>query len=234
MFSSAKKRDSLPADLYITVAGHQIKPSSCVLNLGVTFDCNLRMEQQIANVVKVCYYQIRNIGRIRPHLTNESCKTLVHAIVTSRLDYCNSLLYGIPNNTMQRLQRVQNCAARIITRTKKYDHITPVLQRLHWLPVHLRPTYKVLLLTYCALNGVAPDYLSELFNYRHVNRTLRSASQPPLLSIPASQTVTHGDHRFAVCSAVLWNNLPSLIRTASTGHSFKTLLKTHLFRQAFL
>ena len=124
------------------------------------------MEQQIANVVKVYYYQIRNIGRIRPHLTNESCKTLVHALVTFRLDYCNSLLYGIPNNTMQRLQRVQNCAARIITRTKKYDHITPVLQRLHWLPVHLRPTYKVLLLTYCALNGVAPDYLSELFNYR--------------------------------------------------------------------
>ena len=128
---------------------------------------------------------------------------------------------------------MQNCAARIITRTKKYDHITPVLQRLHWLPVHLRPTYKVLLLTYCALNGVAPDYLSELFNYRHVNRTLRSASQPPLLSIPASQTVTHGDHRFAVCSAVLWNNLPSLIRTASTVNSFKTLLKTHLFRQVF-
>ena len=90
------------------------------------------------------------------------------------------------------------------------------------------------LLTYCALNGVAPDYLSELFTYRHVNRTLRSASQPPLLSIPASQTVTHGDHRFAVCSAVLWNNLPSLLRTATTVNSFKTLLKTHLFRQAFL
>ena len=154
----------------------------------LTFDCNLRMEQQIANVVKVCYYQIRNIGRIRPHLTNESCKTLVHALVTSRLDYCNSLLYGIPNNTMQRMQRVQNCAARIITRTKKYDHITPVLQRLHWLPVHLRPTYKVLLLTYCALNGVAPDYLSELFNYRHINRTLRSASQPPLGSYACPQT----------------------------------------------
>ena len=73
-----------------------------------------------------------------------------------------------------------------------------------------------------------------LFSYRHVNRTLRFASQPPLLSIPASQTVTHGDHRFAVCSAVLWNNLPSFIRTATTVYSFKTLLKTHLFRQAFL
>ena len=92
MFSSAKKRDSLPTDLYMTVAGHQIQPSSCVGNLGVTFDCNLRMEQQIANIVKVCYYQIRNIGRIRPHLTNELCKILVHALVTSRLYYCNSIL----------------------------------------------------------------------------------------------------------------------------------------------
>jgi len=69
----------------MTVAGHQIQPSSCVSNLGVTFDCNLRMEQQIANIVKVCYYQIRNIGRIRPHLTNVSCKTLVHALVTWQL-----------------------------------------------------------------------------------------------------------------------------------------------------
>ena len=234
MFFSAKKRDSLSADLYMTVAGHQIQPSSCVRSLGVIFDCNLRMEQQIANIVKVCYYQIRNIGQIRPHLTNESCKILVHALVMSRLDYGNSLLYGLPNNTMQRRQKVQNCAARKITLTKKYDHITPVLQRLHWLPVNLRPAYKVLPFTYCALNGVAPDYLSELFSYRHVNRTLRSASQPPLLSIPASQTVNHGDHRFAVCWAVLWNNMPFLIRTTTTVKSFKTLLKTHLFRQAFL
>ena len=98
---------------------------------------------------------------------------LVHALVTSRLDYCNSLLCGLPNNTMHHAATSmgQNYVARIITRSKKYDHITPVLQRLYWLPVHLRPTYKVLLLTYCALNGVAPDYLSELFNYRHVNRT---------------------------------------------------------------
>ena len=104
MFSSAKKRDSLPTYLYITVAGHQIQPSSCVRSLGVTFDCNLRMEKQNADIVKVCYYQIGNTGRIRPHVINESCKILFHALMTSRLDYGNSLLCGLPNNTMQRLQ----------------------------------------------------------------------------------------------------------------------------------
>ena len=133
------QRDSLPADVYITVAGHRIQPSSCVRNLGVQFDSNLKMEHQIVNTVKSCYYQIRNIGRIRPHLTEESCKTLVLALVTSRLDYGNALLHGLPQRALQRLQKVQNCAARLITSTRKYEHITPVLQRLHWLPVHLRP-----------------------------------------------------------------------------------------------
>ena len=111
VFFPAKQRDSLPADVYITVAGHRIQPSSCVRNLGVQFDSNLKMEHQIANTVKSCYYQIRNIGRIRPHLTKESCKTLCHALVTSRLDYGNSLLYGLPQMALQRLQKVELCCS---------------------------------------------------------------------------------------------------------------------------
>ena len=162
------------------------------------------MDHQIANTVKSCYYQIKNSGRIRPHLTEESCS---HTLVTSRLDYRNTLLCGLPQMALQRLQKVQNCAARLITRTRKYEHGTPVLQRLHRLPVHMRPTYNVLLFTYCALNGLAPDYLAELISCRPINRTLRSASLPALLFVPASLTVTRGDRRFAVCSAVLWNNL---------------------------
>ena len=146
------------------------------------------------------------------------------------LNLVKSLLYGIPQTALQRLQKVQNCAARLITRTRKYEHITPVLQRLHWLPVHLRPNYKVLLFTYCALNGLAPIYLAELISYRPINRTLRSASLPALLFIPVSLTVTHGDRRFAVCSAVLWNTLTPSLRTAKSLQVFKTLLKTHLFK----
>ena len=94
------QRDSLPADVYITVAGHRIQPSSCARNVGVQFDSNLKMEHQIVNTVKSCYYQIRNIGRIRPHLTEESCKTLVIALVTSRCNvykrYRTVLLASLP------------------------------------------------------------------------------------------------------------------------------------------
>ena len=127
---------------YITVAGHRIQPSSCVRNLGALFDSNLKIEHQIANTVKSCYYQIRNIGQIRPHLTEESCKTFVPAVVTLYLYYGNAHLHCLPQTALQRLQKAHNCAARLITRTRKYEHITPVLQRLHWMPVHLRPIYK--------------------------------------------------------------------------------------------
>ena len=88
-------------------------------------------------------------------------------------------------------------------------HITPFLLQLHWVPVHLRPTYSVLLFTYCVLRRLEPVYLSELITYRLINVTHRSASQRCLLFVPASQTVTHGDHRVPFCSAVLWNRLDS-------------------------
>ena len=95
-------------------------------------------------------------------LDTDTCKLLVHALVTSRLDYCNSLLYGSPQKTLNRLQVMQNKAARIITKTKKSDHITPVLRSLHWLPVKKRIEYKVACLTYsCIHNENSPQYLKK-------------------------------------------------------------------------
>ena len=185
------------------------------------------MQAQVAQIAKSCYHQIRNIGQIRSSITDDACKTLVHALVTARLDYANALLYGLPQTTLQRLQRVQNCAARLVS------HITPVLQHLHWLPICVRPTYKVLLFVYSVMHEQAPCYLAELLSRRQPNRRLRSASLP-LLTLPASQTVTHGDRRFAVAAAVLSNGLPDSVRTAKTQPQYKTLLKTHLFRLAFL
>ena len=153
--------------------------------------------------------------------------------MTSRIDYCNSLLYGLPQTVVQRLQRVQNCAARIVSRTKKYDHITPVLQKLHWLPICLRPTYKTLVLTYTVLKGLAPNYLQELLKLRCPGRTLRSSSLS-ILDKPLSQTVTYGDRRFAVAAANCWNPLPNEVKNTESLASFRCQLKTHLFKQAFL
>ena len=157
----------------------------------------------------------------------------MHALITSRLDYGNGLLYGILQVTLQRLQRIQNCAARLITRTRKYEHITPVLRRLDWLPVRQRTLFKVHVLTYCAVNATAPNYLVQLLHHRNVTRTLRSGSSTDLLFVPTSRTVMHGDRCFTVASPTLWNNLPVSLRTAKCLSQFRSQLKTHLFKVAF-
>ena len=117
------------------------------------------MVEHVNKICKTSYYHLRNISKIRKYLTEETTEILVHAFVTSKLDYCNSLLYGLPKHIIGSLQSVQNTAARIVTLTKKFDHITPVLIQLHWLPVHFRILFKVLLLVYKALNGMAPLYI---------------------------------------------------------------------------
>ncbi|XP_056017485.1 cytochrome P450 3A6-like [Ostrea edulis] len=110
-------------------------------------------------------FSIRNIGRIRPFITEDACKTLVSSLVTSRLDYGNALFYCVNSDIVSKLQRVQNSAARLITRTKENEHITPVLVKLHWLPVHYRVQYKLIMYTFKALHGLEPVYLEELGLY---------------------------------------------------------------------
>ena len=156
--------------------------------------------------------QLINISKIRKYLTEETTEILVRAFVSSKLDYCNSLLYGLPKHTISSLQSVQNTAARIVTLTKKFDHITPVLIQLHWLPVHFQILFKVLLLVYKALNGMAPLYITELLSYRTCSRTLRSTDQK-FLAVPKSRLKTYGDKAFSVAAPKLWNELPLDLRS---------------------
>lgn len=219
-------------DIQLDVGTKIIKAAPVVKNLGVHFDSTMTMEKQVNAVAKSCYFQIRNIGRMRQFITTDACKTLVHSLVTSRLDYGNALLYGISDSATRRLQKVQNTAARLVTRTRKREHITPVLHALHWLPVQYRSQYKILMLTYKTLNGAAPSYLTELVTPYQPARSLRSEAES-LLCVPKSRTVTYGDRCFGKVSATLWNNLPSQTRKATTLATFRQGVKTHLFRRAF-
>lgn len=133
---------------------------------------------------------------------------------------------------MSKLQRIQNNAARVVTLTRKRDHITPTLRALHWLPVRQRIIYKLMLLTFKSLNGSAPVYISELIARYRPTRTLRSASHCLLKEVPAN-TSTYGNRRFAVCAPRLWNDLPAHIQKSSSISQFKRQLKTHLFNQSF-
>jgi exonuclease III len=201
-------------------------------NLGAVFDPSMNMSAHVTKVVKSANYHLHNIGKARKYLTEESTKLTVVSLVTSRLDYCNGLLYGITLELVLKLQRVQNNAARVITLTKKHDHISPVLKDLHWLPIAMRIQYKILLLVYKCKSGTAPSYLKELLTEYNPSRTLRSATKN-LLCEPRTNMKTYGDRAFCACAPKLWNQLPNNICAADSVPIFKRLLKTHLFKVAY-
>ena len=161
------------------IIDEKIKPVSTSKTLGVILDKYLSLNEHITKICKSAHFHLRNICKIRRYLDGKSTEILIHAFVSSKLDYCNSLLYGLPAYQINKLQLLQNTTAHIVTLTRKYDHITPVVQSLHWLPskVKYRIIFKMLLLVYKGLNGLAPTYIADLLSYRKYTRALRSASQ---------------------------------------------------------
>uniref|UniRef100_A0A8C7PYQ5 Reverse transcriptase domain-containing protein n=1 Tax=Oncorhynchus mykiss TaxID=8022 RepID=A0A8C7PYQ5_ONCMY len=176
-----KKQRDLLLNLTINLNGCTVVSNKTVKT--VTLDPDLSFEEHIKTISRTAFFHLRNIAKIRNFLSKNDAEKLIHAFVTSRLDYCNALLSGYPDKALNKLQLVLNTAARILTRTKQFDHITPVLAYLHWLPVKARADFKVLLLTYKALHGLAPTYLSDLVLPYIPTHTLRS-QDAGLLIVP--------------------------------------------------
>ena len=208
-----------------------IEPVNSARNLGVIVQNDLKMDIFVTNICRSASYALYRIGQIRKFLDRKSTEILVHAFITCRLDQCNSLLHGLPESQIAKLQRIQNSAARLVTLTRKFDHITPILRELHWLPVKYRIMYKILLLTYKCLHGTAPIYLQELIQRYTPSRNLRSATQSRLTC--SSSSTQYGQRSFSVCATELWNNLPLHVKNSETLIQFKTCLKTYLFTMAF-
>ena len=125
------------------------------------FDNRMTLQKHIANICRSVNIHIRKKNSIKRYLSNTAVRTLVQSIVIARLDYCNIICIGLPMNRLQRLQLIQNSAARVISQTKRYTSITPILNELHWLPINKRCQFKILILIFKSLNGCDPEYLCD-------------------------------------------------------------------------
>ncbi|KAK0132041.1 hypothetical protein N1851_033159 [Merluccius polli] len=174
-------------------------------------------------------FALYNIRRIRPFLTRIAAQLLVPALVLSRLDYCSSLLAGLPASAIKPLQRIQNPAARLVFNLPKFSHVTPPFRDLHWLPVAARIRFKTMVPTYKAVNGTAPTHLQALVRPHAPARTT-SARWPVPPSLRASKGHTAESQLFSVLAPLWWNDLPADVRTAQSITCFRKRLKTHLLR----
>lgn len=213
-----------------------VQPTTVVRNLGVYFDDHLNMHQHINNITRQSYFQLRQLRVVSRSLSKDALKMLLHAFVFSRLDYCNSLFYGLPESSIRKLQSVQNAAARLYGGLRKYDHITPLLRdQLHWLPVRYRIDFKIATLVYKSLNHLAPDYLLDMLHLVSEDPALRrnrSAANGLLIQEPW-KTVNYGKRNFYYSAPHVWNNIPAEIRHQRSLTVFKSKLKTFLFQKAY-
>ena len=211
----------------IELLGFKTYPAKSARNLGVIFDKHFNFRWHISAICNSCIYHIRYLRRIRRHLDLESAKLLANALVSSRLDYCNSVFSGIAETDLTKLRCILNRLSRVVAKSPPFTRSVPLLRSLHWLPVKYRVHFKICLLTYKALHEEQPVYLRSLTATSLPSRSLRS-NRGITLTIPRIRTNT-GARAFSSCAPSLWNNLPLSVRSATSVATFRRRLKTYLF-----
>jgi hypothetical protein len=215
-----------------------VKPSENARNLGVYFDSSLSFRTFIQRTAATATYHIRSLVAIRDHLPREYTSRLCSSLIINRLDYCNSILAGLPKCSLRPLELAMNMAARLVCKAKRSCHVTPLLKQLQWLPIQNRIQQKILTLTFKARNGLAPSYLSELFHSYEPTRVLRSCDSSSL-TIPRFKLKTVGDRSLCSVGPRMWNALPHSLRagalacTDATTGTFPALLRSHLLATSF-
>ena len=184
-----------------------------------------------AHVSNICYFELRRLASICRFLTSFATATLVSAFVLSRIDNCNSLLFGSTHDVTSHLQRIQNYAAGVILRLPISSNIATHLRSLHWFPVKVRSTYKIACLCHHCHSGTAPPYVADMLLKKpsHTRNTRSSSYTMPLLNGPAHSKASVGDRSFSFASSSVWNSIPNDVRCALLLSSSKSRLKTYLF-----
>ena len=216
----------------ISVAGSPFKRQTSIKNLGVYLDSRLSFDKQVSEICKASYFHVRALRHIRSSLTTEAAKTIASVIVGSRLDYCNSLFAGTSGSNLARLQLVQNALTRVVAQKSRFDHITPVLSDLHWLPICHRINFKIATITYRVLQFQQPSYLASLIPRYAPVRSLRSSSSLSIC-VPLRKISMATSKSFSSVASKIWNTLPGHLSSIPTLPAFRRGLKHHLFLRAY-
>lgn len=214
----------------IDIIDTHVNESISIKYLGVHLDNELSFCTHITEKCKTAMFQLHRIRVLRSHLSRKSLELIIHSLVLSQLDYCCTLLYGLPNSSLAKLQRVQNFAAKLIFNKNKFDSATECLKELHWLPIKYRILFRLLCMSYKCVNDQAPNYLSSYFIKKESGYSLRSKG---VYVIPRTRTRAFGDRAFSVSGPREWNNLPADLQSCGSFTIFRKKLKTYLFRKAF-
>ena len=193
------------------------------------------MKNHVSKTVASCFCVVRQLRSISRSVTSPVLRSLAVSLVLSRLDYCNAVLAGLPRYLLDRMQSVLNAAARLVCSARKYDPVTPLLCDLHWLRVPDRIDFKLAVLVYRCIHGMAPPYLAgDLCRVADIpsQQWLRSASTAALV-VSVSRCPTIGDWSFQVAVARIWNALPVHVTSSPSLLTFKRQLKTELFHHSF-
>ena len=192
------------------------------------------MSDQVSAVCRAVNFHLSNLWRIRRYIDKDTCAYAARTLITSRLDYCNSLLHGISKYDTNRLQRLQNKAAKLVFALGRREHVTPLLKDLHWLRMEERIKFKVLLHIYKCLQNHNPSYLKEaMVPYTPGHAGLRSHLDTTRLAESRKAPLVIGDRSFFNAGPRLWNSIPKEIRSAQSIEVFKKQLKTHLFPKSY-
>lgn len=219
----------LDSDMTLSFLGKEIKRSLAAKDLGVIIDTHLSYDAHVSSTVSSCMAKLGQINRVRKCFPSDTLQLIISALVLSKLFYCSTVWSNTSANNIRKLQALQNFACRIITDTKKYEHITPALKQLGWLPVKEELLYRESVMTYKCVNGMAPQYLcNKLINRSHVHD--RNTRNRALLQIPLHRT-TSGQRSFRYRAVTIWNNLESSLKQVISIHSFKKNMKKQMFNE---
>ena len=239
VFGSKSQHQKISSLFPVSILGSLLHPVDSVRNLGVWFDAEFSFSEHVKRTCKACFLQMCDLRRIRQYLTPEVAVLAANALVSSRLDYCNSLFRGLSCFNLHKLQSIQNTLARIDTNHRKYAHVTPILKQLHWLPVKYRCMFKTAILVYKFLHSGSPSYFQPFLSPSSCSySTRRSHPDRQYLTVPpfrssVFKSVKHFDHSFAFDAPKIWNELPHDVRSAVSVASFRRKLKTYLFAKAY-